>query len=84
MARGINNMEGEIVTALKQIKIKSTPPFESAANGGVEILCRSNLMSSQKSVGRGQILQITEFQVRQPCHFIRKWNRIRKAFEARK
>ncbi|HWC59385.1 MAG TPA: hypothetical protein VHC44_06795, partial [Verrucomicrobiae bacterium] len=59
---GINNVEGEIVTLSRQIK-QPTPPFESAANGGVEILFRSNLMSSQKSLGRGQILQITNHRI---------------------
>ena len=50
----------EIVTLSRQIK-QPTPSFESVANERVEILFRNNLMLSQKSLGHGQILQITEF-----------------------
>ena len=46
-ARGINNVEGEIVTLSRQIK-QPTPPFEFVANGGVEILIQSKLMSIPK------------------------------------
>ncbi|HWC61562.1 MAG TPA: hypothetical protein VHC44_17860, partial [Verrucomicrobiae bacterium] len=51
MAGKIHYCDGEAVIILR-VK-KTTPPFESAANGGVEILFGSDSMSSKKSIGAG-------------------------------